>query len=144
MTTKNIIRKGKRAWGILSRIAFAIMFTLCLNSCRDSDEDDRAINNRALADHSTLIYIVADKTCPTTARTASNGYRRLITMPQIKRTGTYSFTWTITTNCRPYTGLTRNMGLPKSATIRNRTLFPLPLSGMYAHRHSTAADARTL
>lgn len=60
MTTKNIIRKGKRAWGILSRIAFAIMFTLCLNSCRDSDEDDRAINNRALADHSTLIYIVAD------------------------------------------------------------------------------------
>ena len=130
MTTKNIIRKGKRAWGILSRIAFAIMFTLCLNSCRDSDEDDRAINNRALADHSTLIYIVA--------------YRRLITMPQIKRTGTYSFTWTITTNCRPYTGLTRNMGLPKSATIRNRTLFPLPLSGMYAHRHSTAADARTL
>ena len=143
MTTKNIIRKGKRAWGILSRIAFAIMFTLCLNSCRDSDEDDRAINNRALADHSTLIYIVADNNLSDYGKDSFERIQKAYYNAP-KRTGTYSFTWTITTNCRPYTGLTRNMGLPKSATIRNRTLFPLPLSGMYAHRHSTAADARTL
>lgn len=143
MTTKNIIRKGKRAWGILSRIAFAIMFTLCLNSCRDSDEDDRAINNRALADHSTLIYIVADNNLSDYGKDSFERIQKAYYNAPNKK-GTYSFTWTITTNCRPYTGLTRNMGLPKSATIRNRTLFPLPLSGMYAHRHSTAADARTL
>ena len=35
-------------------------------------------------------------------------------------------------------------GITQISNYQDRTLFPLPLSGMYAHRHSTAADARTL
>lgn len=144
MTTKNIIRKGKRAWGILSRIAFAIMFTLCLNSCRDSDEDDRAINNRALADHSTLIYIVADNNLSDYGKDSFERIQKAYYNAPNKKDGNIFVYLDNHDELPALYWLDPEYGITQISNYQEQNSVSLPLSGMYAHRHSTAADARTL